>query len=153
MVTSKATHFSVQRQVVVAAAKVVKDPLPPHQTKDDSVLVASPSNPSRQDLVKPRATNLLNNEIPRSLEKPQKIQSYDETGDLDEHIEHMDNQLDYYHAHRAIKCKLFALTLPRSAMFWLKTLSDGSMDSCQDLCEALTTNFTPKEATHNNGYA
>lgn len=36
--------------------------------------------------------------ILRSHEKPQKLQSYEGTRDLDEHVEHISNTFDYYHA-------------------------------------------------------
>lgn len=53
----------------------------------------------------------LNSKILRSLEKPPKLLTYNGIKDLDEHIEHMDDLLDYDQAHEVVKCKLFALTL------------------------------------------
>lgn len=61
--------------------------------------------------INPLCVHIFDNRIMRSLEKPLKFQSYDGTGDPDEHFEHVDNQLDYYNAYGEIKCKLFALTL------------------------------------------
>lgn len=40
-----------------------------------------------------------------------KLQIDDGTGDPNEHAKHVDNLLDYYHAHKVVKSKLFALTL------------------------------------------
>lgn len=53
---------------------------------------------------------ILDNKIPRSLENLPKMKSYDRAGDLDEHVEHVDNMIDYYHVEGAVRCKLFALT-------------------------------------------
>lgn len=39
-----------------------------------------------------------------------------ETEDPDENVEHVDNQVDYYHADRDVKCKLLALTLIGSSL-------------------------------------
>lgn len=44
--------------------------------------------------------------IPKWLEKLPKLESYDEIGDSDEHVEHVDTNLDYHQA----KWKLFILT-------------------------------------------
>lgn len=40
---------------------------------------------------------ILGGRIPRSLEKPLRLQNYDGKGDLNEHIKHIDIMLDYYH--------------------------------------------------------
>lgn len=40
---------------------------------------------------------ILDSRILRSLEEPSKLQSYNENRDHDEPVEHIDNQLDYYH--------------------------------------------------------
>lgn len=67
--------------------------------------------------------------IPRSHEKPQKLQSYEGMRDPDEHVEHINNTLDYYHAQRVVKCKLFALALTRVAMTWFRTIPNKSIYS------------------------
>lgn len=41
------------------------------------------------------------------------VQIYDKIGDLDEHVEHVDNHFYYYHSQWEVKCKLFAQTLIR----------------------------------------
>lgn len=56
----------------------------------------------------PTSARIMDSRIPRSLEKPMKLQSYDGTGDHDEHGEQVDDLMDYYHTHGAVKCKLFA---------------------------------------------
>lgn len=72
-------------------------------------------------LIQPRKKNplsvcILNNKNPKSLEKPLKPKNYDMTEDPDENIEHVDNLLDYYHADRDVKFKIFALTLTESTL-------------------------------------
>lgn len=90
----------------------------------------------------PMFTSILERGIPRPLEKPRKIQSYDGIRDLDEHLEYVDNQLDYYHTDIVSKCKLFSLTLIGLTMAWYKILLDESIDSLRDLCKAFTAHFT-----------
>lgn len=75
----------------------------------------------------------------RSFENPLNLHSYDGTEDSDVHVEHVDDFLDYYHNHEAIKCKLYALTLIGSVMAWLKSFSHGSINSWPNICEAFTT--------------
>lgn len=60
----------------------------------------------------------------------------------------VDDLLDYYHIDKAVKCKLFSLTLTKLAMAWYKSLSNGSIDSWSDLCEAFTTHFTIGKPQH-----
>lgn len=59
---------------------------------------------------------ILNNKNLKSLEKPLKLKNYDMTEDPNENIEHVDSLLDYYHADRDVKFKIFALTLIESAL-------------------------------------
>ncbi|MCI17543.1 hypothetical protein A2U01_0038691, partial [Trifolium medium] len=47
--------------------------------------------------------------IPRFIEKPPKLKTYDETADHDEHVKHINTVLDYHEAWVAVKCKLFVL--------------------------------------------
>ncbi|MCH81098.1 hypothetical protein A2U01_0001877 [Trifolium medium] len=49
---------------------------------------------------------ILDSRIPRALEKPPKLETYDGSADPDEHVEHIDTVLDYYQALGPIKCKL-----------------------------------------------
>lgn len=84
---------------------------------------------------------ILVSKIPRWLEKYLKQVKCDRIGDLKQHVEHVDNKLDYYHAHMAIECKLFALTLLRVVMMWNKTLLDRSIDSWKDLYDSFVAWF------------
>lgn len=62
--------------------------------------------------------HILENRIYRSLEKPLKLSEYDRIGDPDEHIEHINNRVNYYHVEGPVKCKLFALTLIGATRKW-----------------------------------
>ncbi|MCI25013.1 hypothetical protein A2U01_0046201, partial [Trifolium medium] len=64
----------------------------------------------------PFIMRILESRIPRPLEKPPKLEIYDETTGPDEHQEHIDTILDYYQAQGPIQCKLIVLTLKGSAM-------------------------------------
>lgn len=90
----------------------------------------------------PLSIPILDSIISRSLEKPFKLQSYDETRDPDEHIRYVDNRLDYYHIQRTVKWKFLASTLIEYTMTWFKTLINGIIDSWKDLCEAFNAKFT-----------
>lgn len=71
---------------------------------------------------------ILERKIYRWLEKHLKLQSYDGTGNPEEHVEHVDYQLDHCHTDEVVKCKVFALTLTRSTTTWYKSLMDKSID-------------------------
>lgn len=49
--------------------------------------------------------------------------------DLDEHVDHIDNRLDYYYSQRIVKCKLFMLSIKGADMKWLNALSYMSVNS------------------------
>lgn len=72
-----------------------------------------PIQPWKKNLV---FVHVLDNKILRSMEKPLKLRSYDGNKDSDEHIDHVDDHLDYNHADTNVKCKLFMLTLTKSAL-------------------------------------
>jgi len=80
--------------------------------------------------------------IPRGLEKPPQMDSYDGTSDPDEHIENIEVVLTYRSVRGAVKCKLFVTTLRRGAMTWFKNLRRNSIDTWGDLCHVFTTHFT-----------
>lgn len=67
-----------------------------------------------------------------------KLADYDGTRDPDEHVENVDNRMNYYNAHEAVKYKLFAITLIGATMTWYKTLLDGSTNSWENLCDSFT---------------
>ncbi|MCI43969.1 hypothetical protein A2U01_0065208, partial [Trifolium medium] len=49
--------------------------------------------------------------IPRSFEKPPKLETYDGITDFDEHVEHIATVLDCHGARGAVKCKMFVHAL------------------------------------------
>lgn len=57
-----------------------------------------------------------------------KLKEYDEKGDPDEHIQHVNDHLNYLYANKATKCKLFTLTSTGSAQLWFKVLPNMSID-------------------------
>lgn len=67
------------------------------------------------------STCILDGRIPRFLEKPPKLQDYNGDEDPKEHVEHVDDRLNYYHSDGDIKCKLFVLTMIESSRDWYKT--------------------------------
>lgn len=90
-------------------------------------------------------TLILECRVPKSLEKPLKLQNYDGTRDLDEHVKHVDDHLAYYHVDKVVKCKLFALTLSESFMSLCNSIPNGSIDSWIDLSEVFTAYLTAKK--------
>ncbi|MCI75872.1 hypothetical protein A2U01_0097141, partial [Trifolium medium] len=44
----------------------------------------------------PFTTRIMESRIPKALEKPPKLETYDGSTDPDEHVEHIDTVLDYY---------------------------------------------------------
>lgn len=83
--------------------------------------------------------------ILKSLEKSLKLEFYEETGDLDEHMEHVDIVLYYHPARGIIKCQLFVFTLKDGTMTWFKRLVDDSIDSWRTLCEKFTSDSTSRK--------
>jgi hypothetical protein len=77
-----------------------------------------------------------------ALEKLLKLDFYNETGDLDEQMEHVDIVLYYHQASSVVKCQLFILTLKESTMTQFKRLVDDSIDSWRTLCEEFTSDST-----------
>lgn len=81
-----------------------------------------------------------------SFENPPKLESYYGKEDPDEHVEHVINKLDYYHAHGVAKCKFFSLTLKEGVMIWFITLLKESIDSWKEVCDSLPTQFLPPKS-------
>ncbi|MCI02730.1 hypothetical protein A2U01_0023764 [Trifolium medium] len=110
---------------------------PPDDSDDDDNTGSRSSRRRENDLKKnhthnskdPFSTKITDCRIPKSLEKPPKLQTYDGTGDPDEHVEHIDTILDYHGGRGGVRCKLFVQTLKGSAMTWLKSLPDKSVRS------------------------
>lgn len=51
MVASKVTHSSIQWKVAIVVVEVVEDSIPLPQTEGNSIMLASPYNPSQYDHV------------------------------------------------------------------------------------------------------
>jgi len=79
--------------------------------------------------------------IPRAFAKPPKLETYGDTTDPDEHMEHLVTILDYHRARGAVKCKLFVLTLKGTAMTWFKGIQVNYIDSWGELCNEFTSHF------------
>jgi len=76
----------------------------------------------------PFTRRIRDNLIPRGLEKPPQMDSYDGTSDPDEYIENIEVVLMY----RSV----------RGAMTWFKNLRINSIDTWGHLCHEFTTHFT-----------
>lgn len=85
---------------------------------------------------------IIDNRIPKSLEKSLTMKKYDGNGDPNEHVKHIDDRSNYYHTDKATKCKLFELTLIGSNRLWFKALLDGSVKSWTVFCENFSACFT-----------
>ncbi|MCI78842.1 hypothetical protein A2U01_0100113, partial [Trifolium medium] len=59
---------------------------------------------------------------------------YDGSTDLVDHIENIEDVLEYRNVRGSIKCKLFPTTLRKGVMTWYKSLPPGSVDSWTELC-------------------
>ena len=70
----------------------------------------------------PLSQEIMAAQLPKGLEKPPPLGTYDGTTDPDEHIENIDALLDYRGVRGAIKCRLFPTTLRKGAMAWYKSL-------------------------------
>ena len=81
-------------------------------------------------------------QLPKGLEKPPPLGTYDGTSDPDEHIENIDALLDYRGVRGAIKCRLFPTTLRKGAMAWYKSLPDESISSWRQLGRIFSRHFT-----------
>lgn len=77
----------------------------------------------------PLCTFIWDSRIPKLTEKPPKISEYNKKGDPDEHVQLVDDQLNYFNFGDVPKCKLFALTLVGLSRLWFNTLLDGSIKS------------------------
>lgn len=71
-----------------------------------------------------------------------KLKKYNEIGDLDEHVQHMDDCLSYHNVDEEAKFKLFELTLTRSTRLWFKSFPYESVESWTDLSKSFTARFT-----------
>lgn len=69
------------------------------------------------------------------MEKQSKLGEYDGNGNLDEHVQLVNDRLNYFSEDHISKCKLFALTLILPIMLWFNDLPYGSITSWTDFCE------------------
>jgi hypothetical protein len=90
----------------------------------------------------PLSLEILNTHLPKGLEKPPNLGHYDGQGDLDDHIAHIDVQLQYRRVKGPIRCRLFATTLKKGALDWYKSLAPGSITSWGQLCTLFSRKFT-----------
>lgn len=59
----------------------------------------------------PLCTNILKIKVLKYVEKPPKLGEYDGKEDTDEHMQLVNDQVNYFNTDEASKCKLFALAL------------------------------------------
>lgn len=52
---------------------------------------------------------------------------YNGKGDPGEHVQLINDQLNYFHTDKSFECKLFMLTLIGSTKLWFNALSDESI--------------------------
>lgn len=69
------------------------------------------------------------------LEKSHKLFDCDRIEDSDEHIEHVDNHLDYYHDEGSVNFKLFKRTLMGVFRKSYKYILNRSINSLSGLCD------------------
>ena len=80
--------------------------------------------------------------IPRGMEKPPQLATYDGTSDPDDHIKNIEAMLQYHNVSGAIKCRLFPTTLRKGAMSWYKNLAPESITSWRNLKAQFARHFT-----------
>lgn len=85
---------------------------------------------------------ILNSRIPKSLDKPPKLDIYNCKGDPNEHVEHIDTILNYYHSRGVVDCKLFVLALKGYIMKRFKTLCDDCISSYKELSDFFIVQLT-----------
>ncbi|RHN62758.1 hypothetical protein MtrunA17_Chr4g0050871 [Medicago truncatula] len=85
--------------------------------------------------------------MPKSLEKPLKLESYDGIRDPAVHIEHVDTINLSRGGGGGVKCKLFVLALKIAMMTWFTGLKDKSINLWKTMCEEFTSHFTTREST------
>lgn len=73
--------------------------------------------------------------ISKCMEEPPKLGDYNVKRDPDEHVQVVNDRLNYFSADDASKCKLFVLTLVGSTMLWFNGLSGISIESWTNFCE------------------
>jgi hypothetical protein len=90
----------------------------------------------------PLSLEILNTPLPKGLEKPPSLGQYDGQGDPDDHIAHINVNLQYQRVKGPIRCRLFPTTLKKGALDWYKSLPPGSITSWGQLCTLFSRHFT-----------
>ncbi|GAU33714.1 hypothetical protein TSUD_148650 [Trifolium subterraneum] len=90
----------------------------------------------------PLSRQIMDLELPRALQKPPQLGKYDGLTDPDIHIQNIDVILNYQAVKGGIKYRIFPTTLVEDAMTWYRSLPQGSITSCKDLCKQFTNHFT-----------
>lgn len=80
--------------------------------------------------------------IPKALEKPPQLPTYTGKGDPDEHVDTFDLILDYRDASDNVRCKLFPLSLSKSALKWYRELPPASIKSWTQFTRIFSARFT-----------
>lgn len=84
----------------------------------------------------------LESKIPQSMENPSKLSEYDGKENPYVLVQLINERLNYFNTDEASKCKLFALTLIRSARLWFNSLPDENIQSLTDFSKRFFEHFT-----------
>lgn len=76
------------------------------------------------------------------MEEPPKLAKYDGNADSDEHMQHVNDLLNYFSIDDTYKFKLFALNLIRMTEMWFNGFSHGSITSWINFSERSSARFT-----------
>lgn len=76
------------------------------------------------------------------MKKPPKIWEYDGKGDHDEHIQLVNDRMNYFSNDKASNWKFFVLTLFNSTKMYFNGLPDESIQSWTNFCEWFSVHFT-----------
>lgn len=79
------------------------------------------------------------------MDNPPKLNEYNKKGDSNEHVQLVNDRLNYFNIDEAFKCKFFTLTLVGSAMIWFNGLPDRCIESWTYFCKRFTTHFTARK--------
>lgn len=80
--------------------------------------------------------------IPKSLEKSPTLNMYDSIGDLDDHLDSFELMQQYRGAKKAVKCRIFLLTLYKADLDWFRGLRLNSTSSWPQLARLISARFT-----------
>ncbi|XP_058759561.1 uncharacterized protein LOC131632859 [Vicia villosa] len=97
----------------------------------------SPVHSDEDDFCSPLSKEIRRVCLPRGMEKPSALDSYDGTTDPDEHIAVM----EYHVVRGSIKCRIFSMTLTKGTMTWYRNLSANSIHSWAELKSLFYNHF------------